>query len=146
MLYSISHLIHIIFLLRENHIPFYEERVIICILHFLFSLLKGAPIIFMKSKPLEKSFQSKLIKQLKKLFPGCIAIKNDPNYIQGFPDLTIFDKNKWAVLECKRFVGANKQPNQDYYVNILDSMSFSRFINPENKEKVLNELQQTFES
>lgn len=95
---------------------------------------------------LEKSFQANLIKELKKIFPGCVVIKNNPNYIQGFPDLTIFYKNKWAVLECKRFVGAKKQPNQDYYIKILNSMSFARFINPENKEKVLHELQQTFKS
>lgn len=93
---------------------------------------------------LEKSFQSKLIKQLKELFPGCIIVKNDPDYIQGIPDLLILYKNKWASLECKKSARAKKQPNQEYYVNSMDKMSFSRFIYPENKEEVLNELQQTF--
>ena len=93
---------------------------------------------------LEKDFQSKLIKELKTLFMGCMVVKLDCNYIQGIPDLLVLYKNKWAILECKRFAGASKQPNQDYYINLLDKMSFAKFINPENKEKILNELQQTF--
>ena len=92
----------------------------------------------------ENKFQSDLIKELKALYPGCKITKNDPNYIQGFPDLTILYGKKWAVLECKREKGANKQPNQDHYVNELDKMSFSRFIYPENKEEVLRELQHVF--
>ena len=95
---------------------------------------------------LESKFQSDLIKEIKRLFPGCQVVKNDPNYIQGFPDLTIFYKDKWATLECKKSANATKQPNQDYYVKLLDSMSFSRFIYPENKEEILNELRKTFKS
>ena len=93
---------------------------------------------------LEKEFQSKLIKRLKILFDGCIVMKTDPSYIQGFPDLLILYKNKWAVLENKRSKNASKQPNQEYYVELLDEMSFSRFVYPENIEEVLDELQQTF--
>lgn len=93
---------------------------------------------------LESKFQAELIKDLKNLFPGCIITKNDCNYIQGFPDLTILYKDKWAVLECKKKENAKRRPNQDYYVGILNQMSFSRFIYPENKEEVLHELQQTF--
>lgn len=95
---------------------------------------------------LESKFQSDLIKEIKRLFPGCQVVKNDPNYIQGFPDLTIFYKDKWATLECKKSANATKRPNQDYYVKLLDSMSFSRFIYPENKEEILNELRKTFKS
>src|SRR5690554_2555094 len=95
---------------------------------------------------LESKFQKEVISDLKKMFPGCIINKNDPNHIQGFPDLTILYKKKWATLECKRFAKAKKQPNQKYYVDLTDEMSFSRFIYPENKEEVLNELQQAFES
>ena len=95
---------------------------------------------------LENSFQSKLIKELKALFPGCIVMKNDPDYIQGIPDLTILYKNKWAALECKKSMRAKKQPNQEYYVGRMNKMSFSRFICPENKEEILNELQQSFKS
>ena len=95
---------------------------------------------------LESSFQAQLIKDLKKIFPGCIVKKNDSSYIQGIPDLTIFYKDKWATLECKQNARAKKQPNQEYYVGRMNEMSFSKFICPENKEEVLYELQQTFKS
>lgn len=90
---------------------------------------------------LENKFQSDLIKEIKQRLPGCIVMKNDPNYIQGMPDLTVLYKNHWATLECKRSSRARKQPNQEYYVDTMNEMSFSRFISPENKEDVLNELQ-----
>lgn len=93
---------------------------------------------------LESKFQSELIKELKLIFPGCVILKNDCDYIQGIPDLTILYKDKWAVLECKRKKDAKIRPNQDYYVRKLNEMSFSRFIFPENKEETLRELQQTF--
>lgn len=93
---------------------------------------------------LENEFQAALIKELKELFPGCIILKNDPNYLQGIPDLLILYKKKWALLECKKSKSATHRPNQDYYIDILNKMSFARFIFPENKEEVINELQQTF--
>lgn len=93
---------------------------------------------------LESKFQSNLIKKLKKMFPGCIVIKNDPGYLQGIPDLTVFYKDKWATLEVKKSAKAKHQPNQDYYVEKMRNMSFSAFIYPENEGEVLNELQNTF--
>jgi len=93
---------------------------------------------------LENKFQSKLIKDLKSLFPGCIVLKNDANYIQGFPDLTILYENKWAVLECKKSIDEEYQPNQEYYIELLDSMSFSSMICPENREVILDEIQRAF--
>jgi hypothetical protein len=41
---------------------------------------------------------------------------------------------------------ASRQPNQDYYVEQLDEMSFAAYIYPENEEEVLSALQQAFES
>lgn len=93
---------------------------------------------------LERDFQSKLIRKLKDMFPGCIVMKNDSSYIQGIPDLLVLYKDKWASLEAKRSINATHQPNQDYYVKQMNKMSFSRFICPENEEEVLYELQQTF--
>jgi hypothetical protein len=93
---------------------------------------------------LENKFQSELIKELEFLFEGCIILKNDSSYIQGFPDLIILYKHKWAALECKKSMNASSQPNQDYYVELLHDMSFSRFIYPENKEEVLYALQKSF--
>lgn len=95
---------------------------------------------------LEKDFQARLIKEIKGMFPGCIVMKNDSSYIQGIPDLLILYQDKWASLEVKRSSSASHRPNQDYYVGVMDSMSFSRFVSPENKEEVLDELQHAFRS
>ena len=91
---------------------------------------------------LERDFQAKLIKELKVMFKGCIIVKNDPNYIQGIPDLLILYNDRWAALEVKRSATAHHQPNQEYYVDLMDQMSFAAFIYPENKEEILYELQQ----
>lgn len=93
---------------------------------------------------LERDFQKNLIKKIKDRFVGCIVMKNDSSYIQGIPDLLVLYKDKWASLECKRRTGARKQPNQEYYVEKMNEMSFSRFVSPENEEEVLDELQKTF--
>lgn len=93
---------------------------------------------------LESKFQKELIDEIKAEYPGCIAIKNDSGYIQGFPDWTILYEDKWAVLEAKRDRNAKHQPNQDHYVEKLNNMSFSRFIYPENKDQVLEELRLIF--
>lgn len=92
----------------------------------------------------ESTFQSQLIGEVKKRFPGSMVMKLDAKYTQGIPDLLVLYENKWATLECKYSEGASKQPNQEYYVNKMNDMSFSRFINPENKEEVLNDLQTIF--
>lgn len=92
----------------------------------------------------EALFQTQLRHELEELFPGCIILKNDANYIQGFPDLTILYKNNWAVLECKKSLKESYQPNQEFYLELLDNMSFASMICPENKEAVLYELQCAF--
>lgn len=92
----------------------------------------------------ENSFQKHLISVLKKMFEGCLVLKLDPNYKQGIPDLLVLWHDKWAALECKRADTAPHRPNQEYYVDLMNKMSFARFIYPENKEEVLHELQQTF--
>jgi len=92
----------------------------------------------------ENKFQSNLKKELKEMFPGCIVTKLDSGDIQGIPDLLILYKNKWATLENKRYSKAIHRPNQDYYVDKMNKMSFSRFIYPENKDEVLSDLQNFF--
>ena len=92
----------------------------------------------------ENEFQAELIKELKREFPGCMVLKNDANYIQGIPDLLVLFKGYWAVLECKKSKDEPHQPNQDYYISTMDKMSFARFIYPENKEEILDELQRPF--
>lgn len=97
-----------------------------------------------RSSRLESGFQDRLRDELKAMFPGCMIFKMDQ--IQGIPDLLILYKNMWASLECKRGTRSKKQPNQDYYVDLMNNMSFSRFVNKDNKEEVLRDLQQAFES
>ena len=93
----------------------------------------------------ESDYQSGLISRLKEtIFPGSIVLKNDSEYIQGIPDLTIFYNNKWATLEVKRSDKEHHQPNQDYYVDKMNSMSFSAFIYPENEQQVISRLSKYF--
>lgn len=94
----------------------------------------------------ENQYQSKLIRKLKRLFPGCTVLKNDPNYQQGMPDLTILFGPRWATLEVKASADAPEQPNQDYFVRTMGEQSFSAFIYPENERDVLNALQAAFSS
>lgn len=93
---------------------------------------------------LESRFQKEFIDEVKARYPGCIALKNDSSYIQGFPDWTILYQNKWAVLEMKKERSAHKQPNQEYYVNKLNNMSFSRFVYPDNRDEVLHDMDVLF--
>ena len=88
----------------------------------------------------ESKFQAKLIKDIKERLPDCIVLKNDPTYLQGIPDLTIFNNDRWATLEVKKSANATHQPNQDYYVEMMDRMSFSRFVYPENRDAVFSDL------
>lgn len=92
----------------------------------------------------ESEFQRTLKKELKNIFPGSIITKLDSGDIQGIPDLLILYKNKWATLENKKHAKASHQPNQDYYVEKMNQMSFSRFIYPENKDSILGELMEYF--
>ena len=93
---------------------------------------------------LESKFQKELMDEIRDRYPGCMILKNDSGYIQGIPDWTILYKKKWATLEAKRAKGANKQPNQDYYVDKLNDMSYSSFVYPENRDEVLDQLSKVF--
>ena len=97
-------------------------------------------LVCVEGRMLERHFQGKLIKEIKQRLNGCIVLKTDPNYIQGLPDLLVLHKNKWAALEVKKSKTASHRPNQDYYIKLMNEMSFARFISPEVKEEVLDEL------
>ena len=92
----------------------------------------------------ENAFQASLIRTIKNLLPGCIVLKNDSSYIQGIPDLLVLHGITWAALEVKRYKRAPHQPNQDYYINKMSSMSFAEFIYPENTQQVLEDMVQYF--
>lgn len=93
----------------------------------------------------EGEYQTELKKKIQKLLPGAFVLKNDPSWLQGVPDLTILYKDRWATLEVKRSEYEEHRPNQDYYVEKMNSVSFSSFIYPENEKETLDELQRALE-
>ena len=95
---------------------------------------------------LENKFKQKLVKEIKTLFPGCWVYHLNPSEIQGSPDILILYKDKWAALEGKKSKDEPHRPNQDYYVDKMNEASFARFIYPENKEEVLNDLQRALQT
>lgn len=94
----------------------------------------------------ERVYQAKVIKKIRERYPGAIVLKNDPNYLQGMLDWTILHNNWWGVLEIKDSENSPYQPNQKYYIDLLDRMSFARAIYPENEDEVLYELQRSLRS
>lgn len=93
---------------------------------------------------LESKFQADLIKELKREFPGCVVLKNDSQYLQGVPDLLLLWEDRWAMIECKASIFEPYRPNQEYYLDKFDEMSYATMICPENKEHMIYEIQQTF--
>lgn len=93
----------------------------------------------------ERDYQAKLIKRLHETFPGIVVFKNDSSYMQGIPDLTLLYLDRWAILEVKKNRKAAHRPNQSYYIDLLNKMSYAAFIYPENEEDIFDELQQTFQ-
>lgn len=94
---------------------------------------------------LERDYQARLIRKLRQMFPNCVILKNDPDYLQGVPDLVIFHGDRWAMLEVKASERSPIRPNQDYYVRQLNEMSFAAFIYPSNQEEVLDALRRALQ-
>jgi hypothetical protein len=92
----------------------------------------------------ERFYQAHLIKKLELLFDGAFILKNDSGYLQGVPDLLLLWRDRWAMLEVKANKSSPFQPNQEYYLDLLNRMSFAGCIHPENEDEVLYALQQAF--
>lgn len=88
----------------------------------------------------ESKFQAGLIKEIKDMLVDAVVLKNDSSYQQGIPDLLILTPNGWAVLEVKKSLNEPYQPNQEYYIDLLNGWSFAAMICPENKEDILDDL------
>lgn len=98
-----------------------------------------------KSKLESDFFRDDLKPELEALFPGIVIIKQDPNTsFQGITDHILLYEDKWAALETKRATNSVRQPNQEYYVEKFDNMSFAAFVHPGNKQEVLDGLQEAF--
>jgi len=95
---------------------------------------------------LESKFQSDLIKELEIIFEGCVVLKNDPTYIQGFPDLLLLYNDTWVALEVKRSINSPYQPNQEYYLDLLNNMSYAWMICPQNREEILDEMERSLKA
>lgn len=100
---------------------------------------------------LESKFQADFIKDLRDLFPGCIIVKGNSEYLQGIPDVLLLYRNNWAALEMKRSIAemekcvrTNNPPNQAWYVETMNHMSFSAFVYPENREEIIHALCDSF--
>lgn len=97
--------------------------------------------------PLERKYQPKLIERIERMFPGAYVRKIQAD--QGWPDLLILWGPCWALLEVKRKSPTSAddfEPNQEWYIEEFDRMSFSACIYPENEQEILYALQQTFRS
>lgn len=94
----------------------------------------------------ESKFKRQLIKEIEEMFPGAFVLKTNANQIQGIPDQLILYGPNWAMIEAKDTVESHRQPNQNYYVNLFNQMSYASFVYPQNKEVVLDELQHTLRS
>lgn len=98
---------------------------------------------------LETDYQMELIEKIYLILPGeklvdVIVVINDPNYIQGIPDLSVFYRptGRWAMLEVKASAKSKERPNQRWYIETWGQSIFTAFIYPENEEEVLNALQE----
>ena len=97
----------------------------------------------------EGTFKSHFINRLRAIFPGCMILKNDAEYLQGIPDLLLLWEDRWAIFEVKRKPPTSPrdfEPNQEYYIEELDRMSFAACVFPENEEEVLDALQRQFQT
>lgn len=97
-----------------------------------------------KKKQLERKFQHSIIKELEAMLPGCIVSKNATGFRDGFPDLICLVGDRWFMLECKRSQDEAHQPNQDWWVDHLNGMSYASFIFPENRAAVMGEIASRF--
>ncbi len=88
----------------------------------------------------ESVYQAKLIKKIHNMFPNCFILKNDPSETQGIPDILVLFEDSWAALETKVSPRAQIQPNQEYYIEKFNEMSFAAFIYPEIEIDVLDAL------
>lgn len=95
---------------------------------------------------LESSIQARIIKKLKQRLPGVEIFKGDTRYKQGSPDLIVLYQDRWAILEVKRTATSSKQPNQGYYIDKLNKMSYAAFIHPGNEEEILDGIQRSLQN
>lgn len=112
------------------------------------------PLIFVERGPVvprrEREYQPGLIKRIENLFKVKFQVEVYVRKIdiqQGWPDLLILAPGFWALLEVKKEEPTSAddfEPNQEWWIEEFDSMSFSACIYPENEQEVLHALKEAF--
>lgn len=98
----------------------------------------GYPMLESKFK---RDFQLKAMRR----FDGLIFVNVTPqNNFWGIPDSYFFFGPNWGALESKRSSTASRRVHQEYYVNLLNSMSYARFLHPGNEKEILDEMEYLF--
>lgn len=101
-------------------------------------------IVARKATKLEKEFEAKFVERLEEEFPGCMIIKGNSTFRQGVPDRLLLHEDHWAFLEFKREENSDRQENQDYYIEKFNDMSYAAFVDPDNADEVIREIQSAF--
>lgn len=94
----------------------------------------------------ESEFENYLIAKLLKLYPGAVILKNDPSFLQGIPDRLMLFEDRWIMFEVKNSDKAKIQPNQEYYIDLFNKMSFASIVYPENERRFLDGIQRSLQS
>lgn len=84
----------------------------------------------MKHYKIESNFQADLKKEIETLFPGAVIMKNDPNDIQGIPDLTVIWRDHWAWLECKTRNKCSQTVEPRFLYSVCTPLFFRGFYLP----------------
>lgn len=97
---------------------------------------------------LESEFQASLISRAYETWGRntAIVLKNDTGYMQGIMDLTfILPRALIVFLEVKPYEGAPYEPNQEYYLDLVQRLGFfSATIYPENEEVVFRAIRDAY--
>lgn len=91
---------------------------------------------------LEKDFQAKVVKQLRKMGVKCFKQKMDATTSAGTPDYICLAGPVWFFLEFKKSKGAKKRPGQQENIDWATENSFGWFIYPENYDEVMAEIKE----
>lgn len=93
----------------------------------------------------KKRFLNELVERLA-FFDVELEIVPTIPHVWSFPDTIVLGPKVWAALEFKRDSTASKRPNQPYYVERLNEMGYSAFVEPGNGEEVMDDLERLFKA
>ena len=92
---------------------------------------------------LESEFKAWFKNEIRESIPH-VKMYEPKTHTRSAPDLIILGTGEWVVIEFKRAKDADRQPNQDYIMDVLGGMGHAYFAHPDNAEEVLNGLERLF--